>query len=307
MADKLFSKYMWLVDTIRSGRFTSEQIRRKWATSSLNEKGNVLSKRTFYKWLQAAQETFDISIENEHCGSYCYYIENEEVLNQNSLRKWLLSTFSTSTLLMDSMDLRDRILAEETPSTDLFLADVLRAMRDGNALHVTYRSFAKDTNSEFDIEPYCVKLFNRRWYVYGRIIEWDNCRILSLDRIVALSQLPDKRFSLPADFSAAAFFSNFFGVFINEDIDIETVRLKVRGDEVKYLRSLPLHHSQKETVTTPEYSIFTYRLRPQFDFVQAVIAKLGNVELLSPAWLRSQVTDYVTDLWNIYKTENKPL
>ena len=49
------------------------------------------------------------------------------------------------------------------------------------------------------------------------------------------------------------------------------VRLRVESRIAKYLRALPLHHSQQEMVGDG-YSIVTLRLRITTDFVKALLS-----------------------------------
>ena len=58
------------------------------------------------------------------------------------------------------------------------------------------------------------------------------------------------------------------------------------GRQREYLRTLPLHHSQQETETAEDYSVFTFRLRPTFDFQQELRRYGAAAEVLSPQWLR---------------------
>lgn len=53
--------------------------------------------------------------------------------------------------------------------------------------------------------------------------------------------------------------------------------------------SSSLHRSQKEVETAQDYAIFSYRLRPTDDFLCAVLALGGDVEVLEPAWFRDYV------------------
>ena len=61
------------------------------------------------------------------------------------------------------------------------------------------------------------------------------------------------------------------------------VILKISSEQTKYVRALPLHHSQKETETKKEYSIFTYYIKPTFNFMQKILSLGEAAELISPA------------------------
>jgi hypothetical protein len=97
---------------------------------------------------------------------------------------------------------------------------------------------------------------------------------------------------LPKKFDAEKFFEDYYGIIIgDEDFDVEPVALKVDWWQSKYLRTLPLHHSQVEVERNEKYSIFEYRLCPSFDFRQKILSMGGSVEVLAPANLIAKVCE----------------
>jgi hypothetical protein len=113
----------------------------------------------------------------------------------------------------------------------------------------------------------------------------DKLRIYALDRIKALEST-ERKFKLPKKFDAAKFFADHYGIIIgDEDFDVEPVALKVDSWQSKYLRTLPLHHTQVEVERNDEYSIFEYRLCPSFDFRQKILSMGATTEVLAPATL----------------------
>ena len=152
-------------------------------------------------------------------------------------------------------------------------------MRESVALTMTCQSFGKPEPSTFEVEPYCVKFFEQRWYMLGMS---DKLRIYALDRIKALEPT-ERKFKLPKKFDAAKFFADHYGIIIGyEDFEVEPVALKVDSWQSKYLRTLPLHHTQVVVERNEKYSIFEYRLCPTFDFRQKVLSMGGSIEVLAP-------------------------
>ena len=199
------------------------------------------------------------------------------------MRKWLIQTFSVNNILHESQELKNRILLENVPSGQQHLTTIVDAMRKSVALTMTYHSFHREEPSTFEVEPYCVKLFEQRWYMLGMS---DKLRIYALDRIKALEPT-ERKFKLPKKFDATKFFEDYYGIIIcDEDFDVEPVALKVDSWQSKYLRTLPLHHSQVEVERNEEYSIFEYRLCPSFDFQQKLLYMGDSVGILAPVALK---------------------
>ena len=88
-----------------------------------------------------------------------------------------------------------------------------------------------------------------------------------------------------------------------DKVRIETVKLKVSAGQANYLRSLTLHQTQKEIERTDEYSIFTVRLRPTFDFRQEILSQGCDIEVLEPKWFRDEIAEISKHMWNKYKND----
>ena len=298
MAKNLINKYVWLVDTIyKAGRITFEEINQKWIDDFEED---PIPLRTFHKWRIAAEDMFNLAIECERKGGYHYYIENRDEIKRGGLRNWLLGTISVSNLLLDSQSLKDRIMLEDVPSGQEILAVILDAMKSNTQLQITYQSYWCEDSNTFIVYPYCVKLFKQRWYMVALSPYYDKVMIYSLDRIFNIVKLEGETFSMPEDFSPVDFFLNYYGIIAGTKRNIETVKLKVSAGQANYLRSLPLHETQVEIERNDEYSIFTLRIRPEFDFYQEVLSKGEDYEVLEPAWLRKEIGGIVNRMWNKY-------
>ena len=299
MARNLINKYVWLVETIyRSRRITFEEINLRWLDNEMSE-GLDLPLRTFHKWRIAVEEMFGLVIECERKGGYHYYIANAEELKEGNIRNWLLGTISVSNLLVDNQHLKDRILLEEIPSGQIYLAQIIEAMKNSNVINMTYHSYWRDNSNNFDVEPYCVKLFRQRWYLLGRSPYKNKIMIYALDRIQEL-WVTDAKFELPASFNANEFFSEYFGVNIGNDIDVETVKLKVASYQTNYIRAVPLHHSQKEVERNENYSIFKLRLRPTNDLIREILWHGEAIEVLAPMEFREEIANKIENMSGKY-------
>ena len=180
-------KYTWLIDTIRrAGKISLEEISDRWERNKDLSDYKPLSRATFNRWKDAIFSQFGIIISCQRAGGYLYYIENPEAIEKDGLRKWLLDSFAVSNLVYENYSLKDRILFPQIPSAHRHLDTLFEAMRENRVVAITYRRFNESQSRKFPIEPYCVKLFENRWYVLARNVQHDNVRIYGLDRIVAL-------------------------------------------------------------------------------------------------------------------------
>lgn len=299
MGKELFSRYVWLLETIhRAGKITFEEINARWLRSELSG-GETLSLRTFHHHRDAIEELFDINIECIKRGGYCYYIEDTEELEKGCVRKWLLNSFAVDNLIVESRKLKSRILLEEVPSGKRYLIPLIEAMRDGMIVEVDYQSFRQQVPANFEIEPYCLKLFRQRWYVVARSPHYNRVMIYSLDRILDL-EVSEKTFYYPEEFNPQSYFDACFGIVADDDIGIETVQLKVYAPQDKYFDALPLHYSQRTVEVTEGHTVYEYRIRPTYDFVQELLSHGADVEVLQPSLLRSRLGDIAKEMVALY-------
>lgn len=298
---QLYKRYFWLIDVIhQSGGISREEINRRWYRSALNELSEPeIPERTFHRHKEAIKELFDISIVCDHSPERIYRIEDSNIDMSDNIRSWMLNTFSLSNILSESNGIQNRILVENIPSSHRFLIDIVKAMQENRRLNISYQNFFNDKPWNFDIEPYCLKLFRQRWYVLARSPYDNKLRIYGLDRIIELSQT-DSRFTLPSDFDADSVFENSIGIIIGtNDIPID-IEFKVSNDQQNYIRSLPLHKLQKEISCESDYSVFTIHVKPTFDLIQEFLKYGNNLEVLSPSKLRNEIADIIQNMAVLY-------
>ena len=289
MTAKLINRYVWFVTTIYNrGPITLEEIQHRF--ESHFGRGEELSERQFHRYTDAVEELFDIEIKYSRT-QRGYVVADREGIDNMGMRKWLIQTFSVNNILHENQDLKNRILLENVPSGQQHLTTIVDAMRESVALSMTYHSFHREEPSTFEVEPYCVKLFEQRWYMLGKSEGYDDLRIYALDRIKELEPT-ERKFKLPKKFDAAKFFEDYYGIIISDDdYDVCPVALLVDAQQRNYLRTLPLHHTQVEVERNDKYSIFEYRLCPTFDFRQKILSMGGAIEVLAPQDFVYQMKD----------------
>ena len=296
----LIRKYVWLIDTIyRAKKISFKEINERWRRDVDMSRGEDMSVRTFKRWLNNIGDIFGLYVENERCGDYRYYIENIEDITEGGLQSWLFNTFAVSNALTGCMGIKDRIQLEYVPSGELYLQPIIDAMKENRVLNITYKSYWKDKEKKYDVQPLCLKLFRQRWYVivHGNDGEEDTrIWICALDRILSL-QKTEMTFTMPKEWEAETYFDGFIGLIRDEDYDKEMVKLKVDAGQANYIRDLKIHECNSE------YSIFTYCLRPTFDFQQELLWNADKVEVLEPQWLRDEMADTIQKMLNLYKEE----
>ena len=318
MAANLFGRYVWLMDILRRyKRLTFQEINELWQESGLGY-GEELPLKTFHNHKKAIKDIFDVYIECDRKDGYRYYIDEPERIEGNNLRSWLISSYATLNQIQADNKLEDRIIFEEIPSGQTWLTCIADAMRRNHVLSITHQGFGKPEPSTFDIEPYFLKVVKRRWYVVARspyysernkeqgVKPSDVYLVYALDRISDI-QDTGRTFKMKKNFDVHSYFDGCCGIITSNE-PIQKIVLRAYNGFADYLRTLPLHKSQREIGSDDESTLFEYHLKPTFDFYQLVLAQGDQVEVLEPDPMREEMRNFAQNMLDYYteKKENKP-
>lgn len=292
MRKDLIRKYIWLIDTINqagSEGITFARIAEKWKSNILLSKGTEYAWRTFMNHKDDVYELFGIQIVCRKSDNTYHIADRRELKDAAGFKRWVFDALSLSNQLSESSALRDRVLLEDSPSGQEFVAAILEAMRNSKMVTFSYKPFWVEdgrVSNLYHVEPYALKYFRRRWYLLGKY--GDNpLRVYALDRMLDID-IEFEDFTLPADFDAEEFFSSCFGIIVDDE-EPQLIQLKVDAFQANYLHSLPLHHSQKVVEQTKEYTIFSYFLRITYDLKQELLSLGDRVEVVYPKELRKEM------------------
>lgn len=297
----LILKYIWVVKTIhRAGRITLKELNEKWRANVDLSRGEDLPRQTFDRWKSGILDLFGILIDCEQRGGYHYYIANPKELSEGKLRTWLLNTYGTAETLSSNLSIHDRILTENIPSSQDHLSTVLEAMKSNNMLQITFKAFTMKEPKRFLVEPYCVKMSAQRWYMLARNTEHKNLRLYSLDRIEAV-EISNTRFVLPDDFNAKDYFAEFFGIVLDESVPLQTIILRADKYHQNYMRTLPLHPTQREIFACDDYADFELKLRPTYDFYMKLMSFGNMIKVLEPKNLQEEICKWLENTIEMYR------
>lgn len=282
----IFQQYIWIINTLRTrGGLTFEELKQKWVEDRVIN-GNVLQRSSFNRHREAILDMFGIVIECD-LRTYKYYIGNEEVLQDDAIERWMFSSLTVHGVLSDSAAVKERVVLENVPAGLQYLNTIITAIKANQRLSIGYRKFGTEGYVK-TVCPYALKLFHQRWYLLGKNDE-DQMRVYAFDRMNEV-RLLDETFEMPEDFSAQAYFAEYFGV-LTDGTRMEHVVVRAYGKTPDYLRTLPLHHSQHEVATTDDYTDFAFEIRPTEDFLSELLLYGDGIEVLEPDDFRVKIRE----------------
>lgn len=293
MISKTYLRYIWLLDTISNARLplTYEDIVKIWVNSPFTYMGG-LPIRTFHEHRKGIEEMFGIIIACEKSTFYTYYIKNPEVLKQNPYAQLLLRKYSVPQDFSTFNLMRDRILLEEIPHGTAYFDAVVDSMRMNTELVIDYQRY-EGPRETLTMQPYSLKVYNRRWYLLGFIKEKESIRHLALERFLDLHTTKTK-FEFPKDFEPRKYYDNVVGIYVNEELPLVKLKIRVYGVQMEYMRMLPLHKSQSEEKSRyGEFAEFAYRVCLTPDLESKILALGPNVEVLEPMEFREKIMSQI--------------
>lgn len=297
-----WERCLWIISVFNEyGDFSLKELNARFKRYSLNYDGEEISERTFNRDREFIASSFQIDIEYD-TRVRKYVLRNKEVIGENPIYRYLLSSFHINNLSVMAIKHKDKIMLQNPPTGVELLHTVLNAIDQSRTLCFDYISYyTKDRTYHFELIPAFVRLFEQRWYLIGEFTDRSQTRVLALERMQHLT-IGEKELLPSPTLTPQSFYEGCYGI-IRDDKQPQTIWLKAYNKQIDYIRSLPLHASQKEIETGENYAIFQYYFRPSYDFIQQILWNRENMEVLKPSSFREDIISLLTQMLERYKTD----
>lgn len=295
-------KCLWIVDTLlQTGGLSLRELNDRWERSSLYD-GKPLHERTFARYKGHIASEYNIDIGYSPAINR-YFVENCEEVRSNALYRYLLSAYRIAGLNTEALHHRDRLMLEPVPTGTEHLSTLLQAIDEGRTVRFDYTSYYAEDTQHWELIPGFLRIFEGRWYLIAEYMDHSRAKTFALERIAALN-IGERQLAPSPEVTPDIYYQGCFGI-IHEERKPVLIRLRADRQQRCYLRAQPLHASQEEAETGEEYSVFTYYLRPSFDFYQRVLWMREKVELLGPDEVRAEMAEIVSQMAGMYQS-NRP-
>ena len=169
-----------------------------------------------------------------------------------------------------------------------FINPLYQAIINQKAINVEYQSFKQETVQIIIIHPYFLKQYNNRWFLFGSIDEHENISTLALDRIVRLKEI-DMDFKKSTGIDFEEYFEDMIGVTLPEGAEPQKILLTIKASTWPYIKTKPLHGSQKVREITTDYTLVELHLIINFELVSLLFSYAENITVLEPLELLEQI------------------
>ena len=283
-------KCLYLINLLeRKGPMTLKEINDYYQYSTLYE-GEEIQPRTFLRYREYMEETFPCYIDfNQRTGKYELRRHKSLYGEDDSLYDYLLSAYHIEGMTELALKHRKKIMLTEAPTGVENVQIILEAIDKKRGIECDYYSFNKNTVKHQLLIPYFLRTWEQRWYLVAEPNNHHHGQSLfALERMDNIRMTKEKM-KPSSDIDIKEYFDGCFGINHSDDKKPETVRIKVFGQQVEYIRYLPIHESQVEVEKTEEWSIFEIRVVPCFNFYQQLLWHREKIEVLSPETVREEM------------------
>ena len=127
-----------------------------------------------------------------------------------------------------------------------------------------------------------IKEFRLRWFLLAR--DSKDCRIkfFALDRMLTLEIQNGATFSSDSDFNPAEYMKFAFGTTVVEGEEPQEVILSFTPYQGKYIKTLPLHYSQKILADNDTELRISLKICLTHDFKMEILSLGENVKAIEP-------------------------
>ena len=188
---------------------------------------------------------------------------------------------------------------------NIFLfGDLLQAILNKKVLKLTYAPFGKDAYVD-RVYPYHLKQFNDRWYLIAQAFGYDTYGHYALDRIVSFEIIDVPYVESEVDFSE--YFDDVIGVTVPDRDEPIDVLLRIRDHRYNYIKTKPLHLTQREVGEEDGYTRVTINVKINKELIALLLSYGSDVEVLSPASLRIMMKKEISAMCYKYLIDEENL
>lgn len=184
-----------------------------------------------------------------------------------------------------------------------FITPIYNSILYKKAINIEYKSFKQDISQPIIFHPYFLKQYNNRWYVFGKNDASQFIMNLALDRITAIEE--SKNMYIPnksIDFND--YFEDIIGVTLNNDGKVENVVIKVSNELLPYIKTKPIHGSQKLKEQGSTHALISLDLIPNYELESLILSYGEGVEVLYPKPLRDKIKKRVELTFSNYRNNS---
>lgn len=291
---KKFLRMIILVRTIlnENGKLTAAEIKTKVENQFKSYqdikslKMDKYSDTTFSNDKTAIKDVWKIDLECDNFNRYSINANFEGLFQNDLLNSVIFLSSLNSDLLLPGF-----VIPETRKNTGLeHFFNISKAIEENSELKISYFDYVSEREKNKTIQPYRLKQKDFKWYVLATDSTEVPFKSYALERIRDIEFLGNFKLK-KIDFEIP--FQDAIGMFTNEDA--VKVVLEFDHRDGHYLKSNPIHHSQKELSENKETIQFEFFVKPTLDFIMEIMKRTWSLKVIEPEFLKEKFLGYWKD------------
>ena len=286
-----FKRYLLLIDRLRNRpsnfsdiqEYILENVSELDKNSEIRKNKIGYSIRTFERDKTEIFDLFGVSIEYDYVEKK--YFINDEFMEDESVKR-IIDAFSIHHALKQTSQLSPSIYLEKRKTLGAEnINGLLHAIQNHLWITFEHHKFWEDSVTKRKVKPIALKEAQHRWYLIAEDLKDGIIKTFGLDRIKDLS-ITSSHFK-PIDYDVNQAYQHAFGIETYEPA-VKMV-LQFSWQQGNYIKSFPLHSSQKLISDTNEGKVFEFFMHPT-DELKMELLKYGNeLKVLEPVSLQIEL------------------
>ncbi len=300
MSKKQFlRRHILIIGKLRKKSADFDEIDRYLQLQSEIEGENYnLTIRTFQRDIKEIQSLYNIDITYNR--SEAVYEITEDANEERNER--LFESFELYNALNVSDNLsRDIIFEKRRPLGTENLHGLLHAIKNKLQIAFKYEKYWGENNGieVRNVSPLALKESRYRWYLIALDKKDGNIKSFGLDRISDL-EISSLKFNATENEKVDSLFKYSFGVTNDPGIP-EKIILSLSPGQGRYIKSLPLHSSQKEILNNDKEYRIELMIHPTYDFIMEILSLGREVTVIQPESLKEEIVNIIGATLKKYK------
>lgn len=157
------------------------------------------------------------------------------------------------------------------------------------SLDILYQSFRAEEPTKLTISPYLLKEYKNRWFLIGYSGAHEALTTMALDRIESAEENNEAPYVENTFVDLDAYYEDLIGVTRKIDDIVERVVLRFHPQQAPYIKTKPIHGSQKIVRLDADGLVISLELILNFELDALLLSHGDLVEVLEPPALRQRI------------------
>jgi len=256
-----------------------------------------VSKRTFQRDLEDIRSLYNIDIQYDYSKKVYQIADND----QPEVYERIMEAFDTFNALNINDRISDHIHFEKRkPHGTENLYGFLHAIKKKKQVNFIYCKYWDDKQTVRQVSPYALKEFRNRWYVLAMDKKDKQIKSFALDRLRDLV-ITNLDFETHMNFNVNEHYKHCFGIISPNAEQPEEVELSFEPFQGKYIKSLPLHETQKILIDDENELRIRLKLYITHDLVMELLSYGDSLKVIQPDNLAANLKSQFSRAASYYK------